>query len=651
MSYESFERWSVEPVGRVPDLSVVIPAYNERSRILPTIASIAAHLAHHSIEWELIVADDGSSDGSVAMLEDLGLANLRVVGSGCNEGKGAAVRRGLRAARGRAVLFTDADMSTPVAELNHMLERLDDGADIVVGSRAVDGSAVAEKSRLRTLLSEALRMVVSVLLPTGVRDTQCGFKLFRSDVARLLADAQTIDGFSFDLELLFIARRRRLRVDEVPVTWVDAPGSTVDPARESVRFLGDILRIRWRDRRGRYTRRVQAAQRPAGALHVGVVTTYPPSTKTLNEYGVHLVEALADKPEIERLTVLHDDCEVGPATVPAGVAAVPAWRFDSWSSSLRIARAVRRERPDVVLYNLQFASFGDGRIPAALGLFSPLMLRLMGVPTVVLLHNLVDTVDLEQAGFGRNRALLWAYRTIGQVLTRVLLGASEVAVTIPGYIDILEDVYGARNVYLSPHGTFDEVHHDVELAPGPHRIMSFGKFGTYKRIDVLVDAYRLLLAAGYDDLELVIAGSDAANTPGYLEGVQSANADLAGLSFTGYVAEEDVESVFRSSSIVAFPYTATTGSSGPLHQAGSFGRAVVLPAIGDFLDVIEEEGFVGEVFEPDDAMSLAGAISRLLDDDARRERIARQNADAAGALPLVDVADWHVLHLERLAGV
>jgi glycosyltransferase involved in cell wall biosynthesis len=247
--------------------------------------------------------------------------------------------------------------------------------------------------------------------------------------------------------------------------------------------------------------------------------------------------------------------------------------------------------------------------------------------------------------------LVRAYRAIGAALTRVVLRASKVAVTIPGYIDILEGRYRAHNVYLAPHGTFDLQTDDISLPMGPRRIMSFGKFGTYKRVDALVDAYRLLREAGYDDIELMIAGTDAANTPGYLDAVRDANHDLEGLMFTGYVAEEDVESVFRSSAIVAFPYTATTGSSGPLHQAGSYGRAVVLPAIGDFLAVIDEEGFTGETFEPDDAMSLAGALARLLDDDEWRESIARQNSVAAASLPLADVVDWHVLHLQDMAGV
>ena len=383
-------------------------------------------------------------------------------------------------------------------------------------------------------------------------------------------------------------------------------------------------------------------------LHVAVVTPVPPSTTTLTEYGAHLVAALAEKPEITKLSVLHDCWDAG-AQMPDGVDAVPVWRFGSLTNTLRIARWLRRERPDAVFFNIQFASFGDRRVSAALGLFAPVVARLAGVPSIVLLHNLVDTVDLEEAGYTQNRVVGAVYRAIGRGLTRVLLGANKVAVTIPAYADILRERYGARNVYLSPHGTFDRATDDFSLESGPRRIMAFGKFGTYKRVERLVEAYRLVIQSGHHDVELVVAGTDAATTPGYLEGVRAANPDLPGLRFTGYVAEADVESVFRSATVVAFPYTATTGSSGPLHQAGSFGRAVVLPAIGDFLEVIAEEGFTGETFEPDDAMSLAGAIVRLLDDDGRREAIARQNATAAGALPLAAIADWHVLQLAAVA--
>lgn len=641
---DPLERWLTEPVAGTPDLSVVIPAYNERERIGPTIASVAAHLSRAGITWELIVSDDGSIDGTPEILAALGFANLRVVGSGMNEGKGAAVRRGLAAARGEAVLFTDADMSTPIDELDGMLAELRAGADLVVASRTAQGADVAEKSLVRRIASGGLRWLVAALLPTGVTDTQCGFKLFRRDIARELAALQTIDGFSFDLELLHIARRRRLAVVEVPVRWIDAPGSKVDPAAEAIRFLRDILRIRWRGLRGAYRDR----PRHDDGLHIAVVTPYPPSDTTLNEYGFHLVGALAAKPEIERLTLFHDRCPQPPA-VPAGVAAVEAWRFGSLLTPFRLVRAARRHRPDAVLFNIQFASFGAGRVSAALGLFTPMLMRWRRVPTVVLLHNLVDTVDLDTAGITSNRLLASIYRTIGRTLTRVLLRADVVAVTIPAYAELLEERYGATNVVLTPHGTFpapDVADLDPDAAP---TVMAFGKFGTYKRVEPLVEAVRIVRERGHRSLQLVIAGTDTGTCQGYLDGVREANGDMQGLHFTGYVPEDDVPRVFGAATMVAFPYTGTTGSSGPLHQAGAYGRAAVLPAIGDFLDVIAEEGFTGETFEPGDATSLADAIERLLLDEGRRDEIARQNADAARALPIEHVADWHVLHLERLA--
>lgn len=657
MSYEQFDRWRHTALTTQPDVTVVIPAYNEQHRIVPTIASIAAHMAASGWTWELIVADDGSTDGTPAAVAALGWANLRVVTSGRNEGKGAAVRRGLGAARGRAVLFADADCSTPIDELDPMLERLGAGADIVIGSRMADGAETAHKSAARHLFSDALRLVVSATLRVGVRDTQCGFKLFDLDVAHALAGSLTIDGFSFDLEVLHLARRWGLTVAEHPVAWFDAPGSTVDPTRESMRFLRDIARIRWRGLTGVHSRSMPEGRVPAQPdgdlepMRLAVVTPVPPSMTTLNEYGAHLVAALASKPEVGELIVLHDDLPAGSDRPQRQeqVRPVAAWRFGSWTNVVRIARALRRERPDAVLFNLQFATFGNGRVAAALGLLAPAVVRRLGIPTVVLLHNLVDTVDLRQAGYAKNGLLVRMYTLIGRSLTRVVLAADRVAVTIPAYVDILRDRYGASNVYLAPHGVFETANHDVSVPDGPHQILTFGKFGTYKRVDTVIEAYRLVLAAGFSDVELVIAGSDAATTPGYLESVERANNDLPGLRFTGYVDEDDVESIFRSASMVVFPYTTTTGSSGPLHQAGSYGRAAVLPAIGDLLELIRDEGFTAEEFDVDDSMSMAGAITRLLEDDGHRDQIAAQNAAAASALPLTDIVDWHLSHLAALS--
>ncbi len=171
---------------------------------------------------------------------------------------------------------------------------------------------------------------------------------------------------------------------------------------------------------------------------------------------------------------------------------------------------------------------------------------------------------------------------------------------MPAYVDILRTSYGASNVALTPHGSF-EVPSPPQPPPARPRIMTFGKFGTYKRVEVLIEAVRLLDRA---DVEVVVAGTDSPNTPGYLADVESR---LGGptIHFTGYVAEEDVEEIFRSSTLTVFPYTATTGSSGVLHQAGSYGCPPVLPRIGDLEGLVHEEGYTGVFFEPDDAAELA----------------------------------------------
>lgn len=282
----------------------------------------------------------------------------------------------------------------------------------------------------------------------------------------------------------------------------------------------------------------------------------------------------------------------------------------------------------------------------------PAVLRLTGTPTIVLLHNIVDTVDLESAGYGGGRLVNRLLVSIGRLLTHLVLRANWVATTMPTYVDVLEGRYGALNVSLTPHGSFETpAMTGSDPSDGRRRLLAFGKFGTYKRVDVLIDAYRLLSNdPAYDDVELVIAGTDSPNAPGYLERVAANCSDLSGLRFTGYVEEDDVPALFDAASIVVFPYSATTGSSGPLHQAGAHARAVVAPRIGDFLDLIDHEGYCASSFEPDDAASLANALAVLFEDDAARRDMGRRNHAAAVSIPLADVCDWHIDRARALAG-
>jgi glycosyltransferase involved in cell wall biosynthesis len=178
--------------------------------------------------------------------------------------------------------------------------------------------------------------------------------------------------------------------------------------------------------------------------------------------------------------------------------------------------------------------------------------------------------------------------------------------------------------------------------------MTFGKFGTYKVVEPLIAATQELRRSGHADLELVIAGTDSPNTPGYLESVQRTVGNEPWITFTGYVDETDVPALFQQATLVAFPYTSTTGSSGVLHQAGSFGKAVVLPQIGDLAELIREEGYAGEFFTPDEPHSMTTALASLLEDDGRRQRIEQQNYLASSSIMIDDIADWYLLHLERI---
>lgn len=251
--YSNYTYWKTTPLTETPALSVVIPAYNEAERIVPTIGAIAAQVCEMGFPWELIVSDDGSTDDTADIVEELHLANLRLLRAPANAGKGNAVQRGMLAARGAYILFADADNSTPIEELPNLLSHIQNqGYDLAVGSRAAGGAEEASKSLFRKTLSTGLRWLVQYGFRIGVKDSQCGFKLYTREAARQICDHQTLMGFSFDLEHLYLAQKYGYRVAEVPVEWIDAPGSKVDGLKEVQRFLRDLVKIKLNDWNGRY---------------------------------------------------------------------------------------------------------------------------------------------------------------------------------------------------------------------------------------------------------------------------------------------------------------------------------------------------------------------------------------------------------------
>ena len=382
-------------------------------------------------------------------------------------------------------------------------------------------------------------------------------------------------------------------------------------------------------------------------MKLAIVTAYPHSKVTLTEYGYHLVKHFRLQKEVSEIILItdktHEEKDLAFEENGCKITVKECWSFNSSQNLLKINKAISETKPDAVLFNLQFLKFGDKKIPAALGLMLPLICKLRGIPTISLLHNILEQVDLENAGITKSKILQRAYNFIGTTLTRFVLASDILAVTISKYKTILERKYNARNIALIPHGSFESPPEpDYSLPEGPKQVMAFGKFGTYKKVEVLIEAVELIRQATNEDIEIVIAGTDSPNTPGYLESVKEKYRHVEKLRFTGYVAEDDVPAIFGESAVVVFPYTSTTGSSGVLHQAGSYGKAVVLPDLGDLSILVREEGYRGEFFDPKSTESLAEAIQKILMQDAHRVALGMANYKAACSLPMSSITQMYI---------
>jgi dolichyl-phosphate beta-glucosyltransferase len=239
-----------------PELSIIIPSYNEELRLPATLKQIAAYIRSANRDVEVIVVDDGSKDKTIAVGESFRneISNLRVISNGQNRGKGYSVRHGMQEARGRIVLFTDADLSAPIEEVEKLLPSMQNH-DVAIGSRAVDRSLISvHESHFREFAGIIFNKIVRLILRLPFVDTQCGFKAFRREECKPIFELQTIERFGFDPELLYLARHNGLRSVEIPVRWAHSPATKVNMLRDSIQMFLDVFIIRWNSLTGRYRR-------------------------------------------------------------------------------------------------------------------------------------------------------------------------------------------------------------------------------------------------------------------------------------------------------------------------------------------------------------------------------------------------------------
>ncbi len=360
-------------------------------------------------------------------------------------------------------------------------------------------------------------------------------------------------------------------------------------------------------------------------MKICLVTAFPPSRRGLNEYGYHIARELQRDPLLS-VTVLADELST-PEPELDDFDVVRCWSFDSLTNPVKLLRAIRDLRPDVVWFNLLFSTFGNHPFAAFSGLTTPALTRLSGTYTHVTLHHLMDNIDLTDAGVRFPRL----YRTAGSIATRMLLMSNSISVLLPAYRRTLMEKYRGENVHFRAHGILSarpEAPDFSHRGNPQHRILAFGKWGTYKRLELLIDAFAKV-AQEMPEAHLVVAGSNHPMTPGYVESVAERFKGSSRITFTGYVAEEQIPELFRSASALVMPYSSATGSSGVAHLACEYGVPIICSDIPDFHEMADDEGLAIKFYENGDPEDLADYLIYLLRTPELQREMAEQNFSAA----------------------
>ncbi|HEX6502670.1 MAG TPA: glycosyltransferase [Terriglobales bacterium] len=373
-------------------------------------------------------------------------------------------------------------------------------------------------------------------------------------------------------------------------------------------------------------------------MKICLVSAFPPSRQGLNEYGFHIARELSQQPGLQ-LTVLSDDLEA-PAPELPGYSVIRCWGFNKLSNPYRLLREIRRIGPDIVWYNIGFASFGGRPLPAFTGLMIPALTRISGSYTHVTLHQLVETVDLKDAGV-KSSGL---YMLAGRIATHMLLSANSLSVLLPAYRKVLREKYRRGSIFVRPHGILSgrPEYPDLSRRGNPvHRILAFGKWGTYKRLELLIAAFHKV-AEKYPEVELIVAGGDHPKTPGYVASIAAQHKSESRIRFTGYVAEDAIADLFQTTSIAVMPYTSSAGSSGVAHLACEYGVPIVASDIPDFHAISDEEGIATELFETGNVDSLAHHLLTLLENPERLEAMAQHNFSAALRMSMPEIIRQYI---------
>lgn len=394
-------------------------------------------------------------------------------------------------------------------------------------------------------------------------------------------------------------------------------------------------------------------------MRICLVATFPPSGRQLNEYAFHIARELKNCPNVELFILADELCEYEFATDEQGNAipvdqlselpgfnVIRCWKFGSLNTPAKLLLAIKKINPDVVWFNLVFSSFATPENPVAAfaGLSAPALVRAAGYYTHITLHHIIEHVDFAAAGIRRER--LFRFGT--ELATRALLKASSVSVLLPHYHRTLISKYGADNVLLGTHGTFATMPNPPDFSKRGNpdqRILAIGHWGTYKRLETLMKAFPMVLEKA-PNARLVIAGANHHTRAGYWESIRAAQPPHLPIEFRGYVPEEDIPELYRTTSVVVMPYDSATGSSGPAHQACEYGIPIVCADIPDFREMAAEEDMAILFHKVGDADDLANQLTSILESKQLEHQMAQHNFAAGVDMTLGNVVGKYLRWFE-----
>jgi glycosyltransferase involved in cell wall biosynthesis len=379
----------------------------------------------------------------------------------------------------------------------------------------------------------------------------------------------------------------------------------------------------------------------------------------LNEYAFHVARQLQCNPDVE-LTILADELtdyefatnkngdsqKADQMSELPGFNVIRCWKFGSLTNPVRLLKTIRQLKPDVVWYNLVFSSFATPENPVAAfaGLVAPALTRAAGFFTHITLHHVIEHVDFAAAGVRHEKL----FRIGTDIATKALLQAHSVSVLLPHFRSTLVTKYSAQNVLLGTHGTFASVPcpPDFSKRGNPDlRILAIGHWGTYKRLETLMEAFPAVLAK-VPNARLIIAGANHHTKAGYWESIRDAQPSHLPIEFRGYVPEDAIPELFQSASILALPYDSATGSSGPAHQACEFGVPIVCADIDDFREMAAGEGMAIRFYKKGNAAELANQFSALLQSQDLQQTMAEQNFAAGVEMTMTRVVSGYLRWFE-----